>query len=238
MQDVSIILPLYNEEGNAHKIIQKLHQSFPDSLELIVIDDGSTDNTVQEIPLDKCIFIKHEVNLGKGAAIRSALQKCNRDIVAFIDGDMQDDPNDLIEVCNLVRSDADMAIGSRFIHDTKNKRYSDKAVLPVNQFGNKFLTFIINTLFNGELTDTQASIKAFKTHKIKNLEIISSRYEIETELVVRSLCAGYNIREYPVKRYEREHGISNLFDIPFGRFKFALRALRIIAKGFIQWKMA
>lgn len=238
MQDVSIILPLYNEEGNAKKIIDKLLKSFPDSIELIVIDDGSTDNTVSEIPKDKCIFLSHDKNMGKGAAIKTALKECSRDIVAFIDGDMQDDPNDLTNVCDLVRSQADMAIGSRFINDHSNKRYSDKAVLPINQFGNKFLTYLINLLFNGNLTDTQASIKAFRTNKLKSLDIVSSRYEIETELVVRSLCAGFLIQEYPVKRYEREHGISNLFDIPFGRFKFALRALRIILKGFFQWKSA
>ncbi len=236
MQDVSIILPLYNEQGNARQVVDRILSSFPDDIELIIVDDGSTDATSDEIPKDKCVYIKHDTNQGKGIAIKSALNHSNRRIVAFIDGDMQDDPNDLLEVCQLIRDGADMAIGSRFVNDISDKRYSNKAVLPVNQFGNKFLTFLINTLFGGNLTDTQASIKAFQTDKLKALNIISSRYEIETELVVRSLCANYKIKEFPVQRYERQHGISNLFDIPFGRFFFALRALRIILKGFVQWK--
>ncbi len=236
MNDVSIILALYNEEKNARPVIDQIFEHFGSDTELVVIDDGSTDGTEKEIPKESCVFIKHEVNQGKGIAIKNGVAKASKEIIAFIDGDLQDNPEDLIAVCDLVRRGSDMAIGSRFMKMGDTDRFDDKAVKPINEFGNKSLTRIINFLFRGKLTDTQASLKAFKAEKLKALPIAAKRYEIETELVIRSLKRKYSIAEHPVRRYERAHGISNLFDIPFGRLRFALRATRIIFCGFFIWK--
>ena len=235
MNDVSIILPLYNEEKNARIVIEQIFASFGQDTELVVIDDGSTDNTEAEVPKDLCIFLKHKTNQGKGIAIKNGLEKCSKDIVAFIDGDLQDNPEDLKAVCDLIRNGSDMAIGSRFLDATDSKRFDDKAIKPINEFGNRTLTKLINLFFGGKLTDTQASIKAFNTQKLKSLPIYSHRYEIETELVVRSLKRKFIITEYPVFRYDRVNGISNLFDIPFGRIRFAFRAIRVIFLGLIVW---
>ncbi|MCP4912734.1 MAG: glycosyltransferase family 2 protein [Oligoflexia bacterium] len=230
----SVLLAVYNEGPTVGPMIRGLKEALGEDCELVVVDDGSQDDTVANIPQDLCRLIRHEFNKGKGAAIRTGVQQCRGDVIGFIDGDGQDDPKDLIEVFKQVENGKDFVIGSRFINS--DDRYNDEAVQPINEFGNKSLTKIINLLFDGKLTDTQASIKAIRKELISDYDLISDKYEIETEIVIKSLCRGLEISEVPVYRFKREHGISNLFDIPLGRFRFALRALRIIALGFLYWK--
>ncbi len=236
MKDVSIILPLYNEQSNAKTIIDQIFKKLGDDVELIIIDDGSTDNTKKEIPAEKVIFIEHSYNQGKGEAIKSGLKRASREIIAFIDGDLQDDPADLIAVCDQIRRGKDVVIGSRFLDTNTRDSFSKEAVLPINEIGNKSLTKVINFLFGASLTDTQASIKAFKREVLTGFTITSKRYEIETELIIRSIKSGCLISEVPVSRYKRENGISNLYQIPFGRFRFALRALKVISLGIFVWR--
>ncbi len=231
----SVLLAVYNEGPTVRAMITGLHKELADSCEIVVVDDGSKDDTVSQIPLEICKLIKHEVNLGKGAAIKTGIENCTGDVIGFIDGDGQDDPKDLVEVFQKVEEGNDFVIGSRFIEGSES-RYNDEAVQPINEFGNKGLTRLINFLFEGRLTDTQASIKAIKKCHITKFNLISERYEIETEIVIRSLCNNLKISEVPVYRFKREHGISNLFDIPLGRLKFAMRALKIIGMGFFYWK--
>ena len=117
-----------------------------------------------------------------------------------------------------------------------NNRYSNKAILPVNEFGNKSITFIINILFKKNITDSQSEFKCFTAEKLKELDLESDRFEIETELLIKSFRKKFKIKEVPVHRYERKHGISKLFNVPFGRFLFGLKVLRTIFKGYLLWR--
>ena len=115
------------------------------------------------------------------------------------------------------------------------KRYDQKSLSPVNFIGNKALTFLINKLFSLNIYDSQSGFKCFKRDKIMSLNLVSKRYEIETEIIIKSK-KGFKILEVPVYRYERVHGLSSLFDIPFGRFKFTLKVLKVIIYGYLHWK--
>ena len=233
----SIVIPVYNEEGNIGDLIDKISLFLNDNDELIVINDGSSDNTESEIKSKKCFLISLKSNKGKGFAMRAGIEKAKGDLVIFMGGDGQDDPEEIKILLKEINNGFDYVIGSRFFgRENSDNRYSSKAILPVNEFGNKSITFIINILFKKNITDSQSEFKCFNSEKLKQLTLESDRFEIETELLIKSFRKNFKIKEVPVHRYERKHGKSKLFNVPFGRFLFGLKVLRTIFKGYIFWR--
>jgi len=171
--------------------------------------------------------------------MKTGIQNANGDVVVFMGGDGQDDPSEIKNLIKGIEEGYDYVIGSRFVKSEKvinSQRYTNKAILPVNRFGNYALTSIINILFGQNITDSQSEFKCFNSEKLKSLNLISNRYEIETELLIRAFRGKFRIKEVPVYRYERVYGKSYLFDVPFGRFIFGLKVLKIILIGFIFWR--
>tara|TARA_B100001540_G_C15731408_1_gene607811 strand:- start:292 stop:1002 length:711 start_codon:yes stop_codon:yes gene_type:complete len=233
----SILIPVFNEQGNIGNLITKIKKKLDLEDEIIIIDDGSTDKTQQEAEEQKCKVLKHDKNLGKGAAMRTGIKNAKGQLIIFMGGDGQDDPEEIDLLINGVVEGYDYVIGSRFVKDNSLKeRYSNKAILPINKIGNKSLTFLINILFGQSITDSQSEFKCFKADKLKELNLESNRYEIETELLIKSFRNKLKIKEVPVHRYERIHGKSYLFDVPFGRFIFGMKVLKTIIKGYFFWK--
>ena len=205
--------------------------------QLVIIDDGSTDKTSEEIKNHKCILISLDKNMGKGYAMRKGIQEAKGEYIIFMGGDGQDDPYEIKLLLEEITKGYDYVIGSRFLKENKkDDRFSEKAVLPVNEFGNKSITFLINILFNKNITDSQSEFKCFKTEKLRELNLVTKRFEIETELLIKSFRKKFKIKEVPVHRYERKHGISKLFNVPFGRFLFGLKVLRTIIIGYLFWR--
>ena len=233
----SVIIPVYNEEGNIGNLIDKINLYLDDNDELIIVNDGSKDNTELEIKSKKCILITLEKNKGKGFAMRAGIEKAKGDLIVFMGGDGQDDPEEIDILLKEIKKGFDYVIGSRFLtREDSKKLYSTKAILPVNEIGNKSITFIINILFQKNITDSQSEFKCFVSNKLKELNLESDRFEIETELLIRSFRKKFKITEVAVHRYERKHGISKLFNVPFGRFLFGMKVLRTIFKGYIFWR--
>jgi len=235
----TIIVPVFNEEGNIANLINKILKNISEQDQLIIVNDGSTDKTKEVVENFNCDLINHKINLGKGMAMRTGIGHSTGDLIVFMGGDGQDDPFEIKSLVEGIEEGYDYVIGSRFVRSKDGvnlKRYSDKAILPINKFGNNGLTFLINLLFGQSITDSQSEFKCFKAEKLKSLKLISTRYEIETELLIRSFRKKFKIKEVPVYRYERLHGKSYLFDVPFGRFLFGLKVLRTIFKGYIFWK--
>ena len=233
----SIIVPVYNEQGNIGNLISKINLVIDKTDELIIVDDGSTDKTYEEIKNHKCILISLDKNMGKGYAMRKGIQEAKGEYIIFMGGDGQDDPYEIKLLLEEITKGYDYVIGSRFLKENKkDDRFSEKAVLPVNEFGNKSITFLINILFNKNITDSQSEFKCFKTEKLRELNLVTKRFEIETELLIKSFRKKFKIKEVPVHRYERKHGISKLFNVPFGRFLFGLKVLRTIIIGYLFWR--
>ena len=233
----SIIVPVYNEQGNIGNLISKINLVIDRTDELIIVDDGSTDKTYEEIKNHKCILISLDKNMGKGYAMRKGIQEAKGEYIIFMGGDGQDDPYEIKLLLEEITKGYDYVIGSRFLKENKkDDRFSEKAVLPVNEFGNKSITFLINILFNKNITDSQSEFKCFKTEKLRELNLVTKRFEIETELLIKSFRKKFKIKEVPVHRYERKHGISKLFNVPFGRFLFGLKVLRTIIIGYLFWR--
>lgn len=231
MPEISVIIPVYNEEGNIGAMIRKVREVIGPTNELLVVDDGSTDNTAKELDAKICTILRHDVNKGKGQAMKTGIAAAKGKLTFFIGGDGQDEPREIPLFLDAIKKGADFVIGSRFIGNL-----TEGSITVVNNLGNRFLTALFNILYGVRLTDTQAEFKCIRTEKLKNMKLVSQRYEIETEMIIRALRKGYKIAEVPVSRYRREHGISNLYQVPFGRIKFGIRVLKTMIKGCLFWR--
>jgi glycosyltransferase involved in cell wall biosynthesis len=230
----SIIIPVYNEQGNIIPLFKKLQKTFPAPHEIIVINDGSTDKTAEDLKKIKCRTINLPVNKGKGNAVRIGIAAATGTHLGLIDGDGQDRPQDLLRLFHVAqKTHADLVLGSRFLDTNK---LAKAAVLPINYIGNTIVTFLFNLLFQTKISDACASLRVFRTAQVKKMPIISQRYEIELEMLIRAIRNRYRIKEIPVARYARRRGKSNLYEIPFGRIRFGVRALAIMGKGFLLWR--
>lgn len=197
---ISFIVPCYNEEKLVGPLLDTLYQTaqnFFSAFEIIVVNDGSTDNThtILESFSSRPDFmiLHHAVNLGKGASIRTALQKHSGTIVVIQDADHEYDPADLPELVRPLLNDrADVVYGSRFLSG-KPKR----ALYLLHAVGNRFLTTLTNVLTGLTLTDMETGYKAIKSELLSSLSLRENRFGIEPELTMK-LARIKNIRFYEV----------------------------------------
>lgn len=201
---LSVIIPVFNEKNSIQNIVKKVEDIDIDK-EIILIDDCSNDGTVEIIKNNingrniKKLF--HKKNLGKGAAIRTGIKHISGDIVIIQDADMEYDPNDYHAlIWPIVRGDADVVYGSRL---------SGGAPQRVHMFwhlmGNRMLSFITNIIYNTTLTDMETGYKVFRTDVIKNLNLKSSRFEIEPEITAKIFKQKLRVYELPISYYGRSY---------------------------------
>jgi glycosyltransferase involved in cell wall biosynthesis len=187
MKLISIIIPVYNEIVTLETIIKKIQQTqLIENIqkELIVVDDGSTDgsqNIIKNLKDQNIKKIFHEKNMGKGAAIKSALQVVEGEYVLIQDADLEYDPSDyndlLVPIVNL---NADVVFGSRFI----TGKY--RRVLYFRHFIiNKMLTFVSNLITNVNLSDMETCYKVIKTDYLKKIKLKERGFGFEPEITVK-----------------------------------------------------
>ncbi|PIQ92861.1 MAG: glycosyl transferase [Parcubacteria group bacterium CG11_big_fil_rev_8_21_14_0_20_39_14] len=196
---LSIIIPVFNEENLIEEILKRVDnaQVLNWEKEIIVVDDGSTDDSKSKIQnlkskVQNLRIISHKKNLGKGAAIRTALNYVTGDYVLIQDADLEYSPNDFQKLLSPIqKGEAQIVYGSRNLEPAKRGYF-------LNFWGGKFLTFLTNLLFKTSLTDINTGYKVFKTEILKNLKLESSRFEFCEEVTARALKAGYKIVEVPI----------------------------------------
>jgi len=203
---VSIIIPCYNERETIKEVIRSLSSvAFPCEREIIVVDDGSTDGTseaVRDLTYDKLVV--HGVNRGKGRAIRSGLVEASGDVVAIQDADMEYLPEDLPKLVEpILDGEADVVLGSRFIGQFKGMSLS-------HNVANRGLSCAASLLFSRRITDVMTGHKAFRTEFLRGLDLRSSEFEIETEIVAKAIAKGYRVKEVPIKYRYREKGAAKI----------------------------
>jgi len=201
---VSVVIAAYNEAPVIGSVVCDALRAVP-SAEVVVVDDGSTDDTGGVAAGAGARVVQLPTNAGKGAAVRRGLMDARGDVIVLIDGDGQDDPAEIPRLIEALRPDVDLVVGSRFIG-----RFEPGAITPVNHWGNRFLTAMINLLFSTALTDTQAGFKAFRAETLRRVNLIAHRFDIEVDLLDGLLRAGGRVVEVPVRRARREHGASRL----------------------------
>lgn len=193
---LSVIIPAYNEEATISEVIDKVRAvDLPVEREIIVVDDGSTDHTVEILEQrqrDVTFIHFSRINFGKGAAIRIGLTYVTGDIVIIQDADLELDPNEYKLLLQPILTDqAQVVYGSRFLQ--ANPLISRRTII-----ANKFLTWLTNVLYQAHLTDMETAYKAFQAEIVTGLKLTCHRFEFEPEVTAKLLQAGHQIHEVPI----------------------------------------
>ena len=202
MNKITILIPVYNEFETLRKILEKVENADFCGLEkeIILIDDCSTDGTKDIYPSLPYKVLYHDVNQGKGAALRDGFKEATGDIIIIQDADLEYDPVDYKDLIQLILDNkADVAYGSRL-----NGGKPSRAFMFHHLLGNKLLTFVTNVLYNTTLTDMETCYKAFRADFIKDIEIKSNRFDFEPEITAKVLKKGARLYELSISYYGRE----------------------------------
>ncbi len=204
---VSVIIPVFNEIHTLEKILEKVENSRMQSLqkEIIIVDDASTDGSreiLEKLKLENRYKIYfHQKNMGKGAAIRTAINHFTGDIVVIQDADLEYDPDDYEDLIKLIVQDkADVVYGSRLSGGKPSRSFKFTHLV-----GNKVLTLVTNLLYDSTLTDMETCYKAFKADVINNIKIKSNRFEFEPEITAKVLKKKYRLYETSISYYGRDY---------------------------------
>lgn len=200
---LSIIVPAYNEENTIQYILNKINevQLIQDlQKEIIVVNDCSADNTEQKVtefqqqhPELTIVYKKHEINKGKGAALRTGFQSATGDFVIVQDADMEYDPNEFnILVKPILDGFADVVYGSRFMGGKPHR-----ILFFWHTIGNKMLTFASNLFTNLNLTDMETCYKMFRREIIQSIDLKENRFGFEPEVTAK-MAKIPKIRVYEV----------------------------------------
>jgi glycosyltransferase involved in cell wall biosynthesis len=199
---LSVVVPVYNERATVAEAIRRVRAApVAMELEVIVVDDGSTDGTSEILATlhDSTVrVLRHETNRGKGAAIRTALEHVTGDLVMIHDADLEYDPDDwpaLIEP--VLKGKASVVYGSRFTGARKN-------MLPSHWVGNRLLSLLTNLLYRSTLSDMETGAKLFERRALEGLNLREDRFGFEPEVTAKVLRRGYRIYEVPVSYAGRE----------------------------------
>ncbi|HPH87106.1 MAG TPA: glycosyltransferase family 2 protein [Chitinophagales bacterium] len=200
---LTIIVPAYNEENTIQHILNKINevQLIQDlQKEIIVVNDCSADNTEQKVtefqqqhPELTIVYKKHEINKGKGAALRTGFQSATGDFVIVQDADMEYDPNEFnILVKPILDGFADVVYGSRFMGGKPHR-----ILFFWHTIGNKMLTFASNLFTNLNLTDMETCYKMFRREIIQSIDLKENRFGFEPEVTAK-MAKIPKIRVYEV----------------------------------------
>lgn len=206
-ETISVIIPVYNEINTLEQMLEKVGQASLCGLskEIIMVDDGSTDGSREllkrlEEEDNKYKIFFHSKNMGKGAAIRTAVHYATGDIIVIQDADLEYDPVDYDDLIKLILDDrADVVYGSRLSGGKPSRSFKFS-----HYIGNKFLTLVTNLLYDATLSDMETCYKAFRSDVIKNINIKSNRFEFEPEITAKVLKKKYHLYETPISYYGRD----------------------------------
>ena len=192
---LSAVIPCYNELATLEELIQRVKASAYTNIEIILVDDNSTDGSREKIrnliesQVDKVVY--HDVNKGKGAAIRSGLSCATGDMVIIQDADLEYDPNEYpMLVAPILQGKADVVYGSRFMGGKPHR-----VLYFWHNVGNRFLTTLSNMFTNLNLTDMETCYKVLTREVYQSIKIEEDRFGMEPEITAKIAKLGCRIYE-------------------------------------------
>ncbi|MBC8248370.1 MAG: glycosyltransferase family 2 protein [Anaerolineales bacterium] len=196
---LSVIMPVHNELATIREALRQV-QEVDLEKEIIIIDDHSSDGTreiLAQIADDEVKVVYHAQNMGKGSAIRTALQHVTGDIVIIQDGDLEYDPADYYKLIEpIVEGRASVVYGSRFLGETSNMHF-------LNYIANKILALTASLLFLTWLTDEGTCYKVFEADVLKSLDLKCTGFDFCPEVTAKVRKRGYKIVEVPISYHGR-----------------------------------
>lgn len=208
MYTLSVVIPCFNEENTLQGILERVRAIADENLalEIIIVDDGSTDNslrvaqTLAKADTDVKVFA-HAQNAGKGAALRTGFLQATGDFVAVQDADLEYDPRDLRSLLGpLISGDADVVLGSRFL-----SHGAHRVLYFWHYIGNRLLTFASNMLTDLNLTDMETCYKVFRREVIQQIQIQENRFGFEPEIVAKVAQMRVRIFEMGISYHGRTY---------------------------------
>ena len=192
---LSVVMPVYNEAGTVEDVIRRV-LCVPIRIQLVVVDDGSTDGTRPMLEaLQRELgfrLVLQAVNQGKGAALRRGFAEVTGDIVVIQDADLEYSPEEFPQLIDLIcQGRADVVYGSRFLG-------RHRAFLFTHYVGNRLLTLVTNVLYNTMLTDMETCYKAMRVDVLRSITLRSDGFGIEPELTAKIFKRGYKVFEVPI----------------------------------------
>ena len=203
---VSVIIPCYNEKNSLPKLLARVKEAPVKEKEIVLVDDASEDGTREMIKatlereVDQVVY--HEKNMGKGAAIRSGLERVSGDIVIIQDADLEYDPMEYPKLIEpILTGKADVVFGSRFVGGGPHRVH-----LFWHYVGNKMLTLFSNMFSNLNLTDMETGFKVFRTEVIKGIQLKEKRFGIDPEIAIKVGKTRCRVYEVGISYYGRSYG--------------------------------
>jgi glycosyltransferase involved in cell wall biosynthesis len=200
---VSFLVPVYNEAARVGEVLEQV-DALPLDKQIIVVDDGSTDDTPRILEAWKekpHVVLVRQSNQGKGAAIRAAIPHIDGEIAVIQDADGEYDPADVPALIDpIARGRADVVFGSRLSGGRPQRAY-----LFWHLIGNRFLSLLTNVLFNTTISDMETGYKAFRVDVLRSLDLQESDFGIEPEITAKVCKRKLRIYELPVSYYGRTY---------------------------------
>lgn len=196
---LSVIVPVYNEAATVQQILKRL-LAVKDVSEVVVVDDGSSDESVAQIKKikDKRLKLIQKANGGKGSAIREGLAHVTGNYVLIQDADLEYDPADIPELLKPIKTGkAEIVYGSRFLGPHLN-------LLFWHWVGNHALNLLVNILYNTTLSDMETCYKVMPTEYLREVDIQSNSFDMEPEITCKLLNKGHRIFEVPISYTGRD----------------------------------
>lgn len=221
---LSVIIPIFNEKDTLKEIISRVQETgIPN--EIILVDDGSSDGTINIVKeyegKEGFKIIIHNKNQGKGAAVRSGLNAATGDVLLIQDADLEYDPRDYPTLLKPIEEGlADVVYGSRFLGGSR------RVAMFWHMVANKLLTLFTNVLYNTILTDMETGYKVFKKEVVEDMPLHAKRFEFEPEFTAKILKRKYRIFEVPIsfnpRGYEegKKIGLSDAFEAIWALMKY------------------
>jgi glycosyltransferase involved in cell wall biosynthesis len=222
---VSVVIPAHNEAPTIAQVVRDCAANTPDLAEVIVVDDGSSDNTSATAAAAGARVVRLDRNGGKGVALQRGIAAARGDVLIFIDADGQDDPTEIPAMLAAFEPEVDLVLGSRFLGG-----FQPGAITRLNYLGTRFITGSVNVLFGTKITDPLAGFRAVRSSVFDRVQIEARGYDIEVDLLLRVLNSGGKVAEVPAQRSARSYGSSGLSSV-FDGLRIFKRIVQIRVAG-------